>query len=131
MLMGGLDLPVRAIRQQISGAVNLIVHVNRLADGSRKVVAIAELAGFDDPTIAVQELFVSEATGGTTQGRSRLVPTGMRPQIMDKIHRLQLGGPELARLYPKNPAAITMSGRRSLPSVAEPGGIPQYERRQP
>jgi pilus assembly protein CpaF len=131
VLMGGLDLPVRAIRQQISGAVNLIVHVNRLADGSRKVVAIAELAGFDDPTIAVQELFVSEATGGTTQGRSRLVPTGMRPQIMDKIHRLQLGGPELARLYPKNPGAITMSGRRSLPSVAEPGGIPQYERRQP
>jgi pilus assembly protein CpaF len=131
VLMGGLDLPVRAIRQQISGAVNLIVHVNRLADGSRKVVAIAELAGFDDPTIAVQELFVSEATGGTTQGRSRLVPTGMRPQIMDKIHRLQLGGPELAQLYPKNPGAITMSGRRSLPSVAEPGGIPQYERRQP
>ena len=131
VLMGGLDLPVRAIRQQISGSINLIVHVSRLADGSRKVVSIAELTGFDDPTIALQDLFVSEAIGGAAQGWTRLMPTGIRPQIMDKIYRLEVAGPDLARLYPKNPAAITLSGRRSLASVADRGGIPQYERRQP
>ncbi|MEO6798031.1 MAG: CpaF family protein [Candidatus Dormibacter sp.] len=129
VLMGGFDLPVRAIRQQICGSINLIVHVSRLGDGSRKVVSIAELTGFDDPTIAVQELFASEANGGATQGWTRLMPTGIRPQIMDKIHRLQVAGPDLARLYPRNPAATTSSTRRST-SIADPGGIPQYERRQ-
>jgi pilus assembly protein CpaF len=94
--MAGLDLPVRAIRQQISGAINLIVHLGRLADGSRRVMSIVELTGFDDPTIALQELFVSEATAGGAQGRIRLTPTGTRPRIMDKIHRLGVEAPETA-----------------------------------
>src|SRR5438128_10510550 len=85
VLMAGLDLPVRAIRQQLRGAINLVVHVGRLADGGRKVLSIAELTGLDDQTIALQELFVSEATGGTMSGRTRLTPTGIRPQIMDKV----------------------------------------------
>jgi pilus assembly protein CpaF len=66
--MAGLDLPVRAIRQQISGAINLIVHLGRLADGSRRVMSIVELTGFDDPTIALQELFVSEGDGRRSAG---------------------------------------------------------------
>jgi hypothetical protein len=90
--MAGLDLPVHAIRQQISGAINLIVHLGRLADGSRRVMSIVEFTGFDYPTIALQELFVSEATGGGAQGRTRLTPTGIRPQIMDKSHRLGARG---------------------------------------
>src|SRR5438067_703810 len=85
VLMAGLDLPVRAIRQQISGAINVIVHVGRLADGSRKVLSIGELTGFDDPTIAMQQLFVSEATGGGAQGRTRLTPTGMRPPVVASV----------------------------------------------
>jgi pilus assembly protein CpaF len=113
VLMAGLDLPVRAIRQQIRGAINIVVHVGRLADGSRKVLSIAELTGLDDQTIALQELFVSEATGGAVPGRTRLTPTGVRPQIMDKIHPLGAATPELSALYPKNSAAVAASGRRA------------------
>ena len=130
VLMAGLDLPVRAIRQQISGAINLIVHVGRLADGSRRVMSIGEVTGFDDPTIALQELFVSEATGGGTQGRTRLTPTGIRPQIMDRIHRVGVAAPELGRLYPKNSGHIAVSGRRPATGFANEGGVPTRDRRQ-
>jgi len=130
VLMAGLDLPVRAIRQQLSGAINVMVHVGRLADGSRRVMCIGELTGFDDPTIALQELFVSEATGGGAQGRTRLTPTGIRPQIMDKIHRLGLAAPELGRLYPKNSGHVAVSGRRPATAVGNEGGVPARDRRQ-
>jgi pilus assembly protein CpaF len=130
VLMAGIDLPVRAIRQQIRGAINLVVHVGRLVDGRRKVLSIAELTGFDDHTIAMQELFVSEATGSASQGRTRLMPTGIRPQIMDKIYQLGVAGPELSHLYPKNPAATAVSGRRSATGAENEGGLPARDRRQ-
>jgi pilus assembly protein CpaF len=130
VLMAGLDLPVRAIRQQISGAINVIVHVGRLADGSRRVMSIGELTGFDDPTISLQQLFVSEAVGGGAQGRTRLTPTGIRPQIMDKIHRLGMAAPELGRLYPKNSGHVAGSGRRAATAAMHEGGVPPRDRRQ-
>jgi pilus assembly protein CpaF len=130
VLMAGLDLPVRAIRQQVRGAINLMVHVGRLADGRRKVLSIAELTGLDDQTIALQELFVSEATGGAVPGRTRLTPTGIRPQIMEKIYQLGVAAPELSRLYPKNSAAIAVSGRRAPAAGETDGGVPTRDRRQ-
>src|SRR5438132_5183073 len=130
VLMAGLDLPVRAIRQQISGAINVIVHFGRLADGSRKVLTIGELTGFDDPTIALQQLFVSEATGGGAQGRTRLTPTGIRPQIMENIHRLGVAAPELGRLYLKNSGHVAVSGRRAATAAMNEGGVPPRDRRQ-
>jgi pilus assembly protein CpaF len=130
VLMAGLDLPVRAIRQQVSGAINVIVHVGRLADGSRRVMSIGELTGFDDPTIGLQELFVSEATGGGARGRTRLTPTGIRPQIMDKIHRLGVAPPELGALYPKNSGQILVSVRRAASGAMNVGGVPARDRRQ-
>ena len=130
MLMAGLDLPVRAIRQQLRGALNLLVHVGRLADGRRKVLSIAELTGFDDQTIALQELFVSEATGGAVPGRTRLTPTGIRPQMMDRVYQRGIGVPELSRLFPKNSAAIADSGRRPATAAQTDGGFPTRDRRQ-
>jgi len=130
MLMAGLDLPVRAIRQQIRGALNLLVHVGRLADGRRKVLSITELTGFDDQTIALQELFISEATGGAVPGRTRLTPTGIRPQIMDRIYQRGIEVPELSRLFPKNSAAIADSGRRPAGATPTDGGFPTHDRRQ-
>ena len=130
MLMAGLDLPVRAIRQQIRGAVNLLVHVGRLADGRRKVLSITELTGFDDQTIALQELFISEATGGAVPGRTRLTPTGIRPQMMDRIYQRGIEVPELSRLFPKSPTAIADSGRRPVAAVQADGGFPTRDRRQ-
>jgi pilus assembly protein CpaF len=130
MLMAGLDLPVRAIRQQLRGALNLLVHVGRLADGRRKVLSIVELTGFDDQTIALQELFVSEATGGAVPGRTRLSPTGIRPQMMDRIYQRGIEVPELSRLFPKSTTAIADSGRRPTNAAPADGGFPTRDRRQ-
>ena len=132
VLMAGIELPVRAIRQQIYGALNLVVHLGRMPDGSRKVLSIAELTGFDDQTIALQDLFVSEsaAAGNGARGWTRLRPTGIRPRIVDKIHRLDAAGPELDRLYPKNSAASPISGRRTVVPFEVPGGVPGRDRRQ-
>jgi pilus assembly protein CpaF len=130
VLMAGLDLPVRAIRQQVRGAINLVVHVGRLSDGRRKVLSIAEITGFDDHTIGMQELFVSETASGAAQGRTRLMPTGIRPQIMDKIYQVGVAAPELGRLYPRNSASIAVSGRRVATAVENQGGVPARDRRQ-
>jgi hypothetical protein len=81
----------------------LVLHVGRPADGRRKVLSLAELTGIDDQTI--HELFVSEATGSAMQGQTRLMPTGVRPQIIDKIYHLGVTAPELGRLYPKKSRA--------------------------
>ncbi len=85
-LMAGMDLPVRAIREQVASAINLIVHLERLRDGSRKVVAIAEVQGMEGDVITMTDLFVFEQTGmenGRVVGRMR--PTGLRPKFMDRI----------------------------------------------
>lgn len=85
-LMAGMDLPVRAIREQVASAINLIAHLERLRDGSRKVVAIAEVQGMEGDVITMTDLFVFEQTGmenGRVVGRMR--PTGLRPKFMDRI----------------------------------------------
>ena len=85
-LMAGMDLPVRAIREQISSAVNVICHLERLRDGSRKVTAISEVQGMEGDVITMTDLFVFEQTGienGRVVGRMR--PTGLRPKFMDRI----------------------------------------------
>jgi pilus assembly protein CpaF len=85
-LMAGMDLPVRAIREQVSSAVNLICHLERLRDGSRKVVQIAEVQGMEGDVITMTDLFIFEQTGiekGKIMGRLR--PTGLRPRCIDRI----------------------------------------------
>jgi pilus assembly protein CpaF len=129
VLMAGIDLPVRAVRQQIRGAITIVVHVGRLVDGSRKVLSIAEVTGLDDQTIGLQEVFVSEAAGGSGGGRTRLIPTNIRPQIMDKIYRMELDPPELGRIFPKSSAASPAIGRRSVNSAEISGGVPLRDRR--
>ncbi len=85
-LMAGVDLPQRAIREQISSAVDLIVQIARLKDGSRKIVAITEVQGMEGDVIIMQDVFVFEQTGfveGKVQGRLR--PTGIRPKFVAKF----------------------------------------------
>lgn len=85
-LMAGMDLPVRAIREQVSSAVDLIVHQERMRDGSRKVTHITEVSGMEGDVITMTDLFVFEQTGleaGKVIGRLR--PTGLRPKFIDKI----------------------------------------------
>ena len=83
VLMSGYELPLRAIREQIASAVDLIVHTTRLKDGSRKIVNITEVFGIDDDEILTQDIFVFDQTGvkdGKIEGT--LKPTGIRPTFM-------------------------------------------------
>ncbi len=85
-LMAGMDLPVRAIREQVSSAVHLICHQERMRDGTRKVTYITEVSGMEGDIITTTDLFIFEQTGvenGKIVGRLR--PTGLRPKFMDKI----------------------------------------------
>jgi pilus assembly protein CpaF len=86
VLMAGMDLPLKAIREQIASAVDLIVHQNRLKDGSRKIVNITEVQGMEGDVIVMQDIFVFEQTDvieGKIQGRLR--PTGIRPKFVEKF----------------------------------------------
>ena len=86
VLMTGYELPLRAIREQIASAVDLIVHTARLKDGSRKVVNITEVYGLEDDDILTQDIFAFQQTGvvdGKIQGR--LAPTGIRPTFMPRF----------------------------------------------
>ncbi|KPL72187.1 type II secretion system protein E [Ornatilinea apprima] len=86
VLMAGMDLPVRAIREQISSAVDVIVHQSRMRDGSRKVTYITEVSGMEGDVITLTDIFAFEQTGydnGKVMGRLR--PTGLRPKFMEKI----------------------------------------------
>ena len=85
-LMAGTDLPVKAIREQIASAVDLVCHLERMRDGSRRVTSITEVQGMEGDTITMTDLFNFEQTGieeGKVIGRLR--PTGLRPKFMDQI----------------------------------------------
>jgi pilus assembly protein CpaF len=84
--MAGMDLPVRAIREQISSAVDLIVQQSRMRDGSRKITHITEVQGMEGDKITLQDVFLFEQeafTNGKVEGSIK--PTGVRPKFMPKI----------------------------------------------
>lgn len=85
-MMAGMDLPIRAIREQVASAVDLIVHQERLRDGTRKISTISEVLGMEGDIITMTDLFVFEQTG-FDNGRilGRIHATGLRPKFMDKI----------------------------------------------
>jgi pilus assembly protein CpaF len=85
-LMAGMELPVRAIREQVASAIDVIVQQERMRDGTRKVVTVAEVSGMEGDVITMTDIFSFEQTGvesGKIIGRLR--PTGLRPKFMDKI----------------------------------------------
>ena len=103
-LMSGVELPIRAIREQISSALELVCHLERLRDGTRKLTHIAEIQGMEGDVITMTDIFIFEQTGfedGKVIGRLR--PTGLRPRFIDKI---EASGINL-------PAAIFGVGTRS------------------
>jgi pilus assembly protein CpaF len=96
--MTGMRLSDRAMRQQIASALNLVVQVARMSDGSRRVTSISEITGMEGETITMQEIFQYERTGvdkeGTVLGRFR--PTGIRPRFAE---RLKACGLQLPRVF--------------------------------
>jgi pilus assembly protein CpaF len=86
VLMAGMDLPLRAIREQIASALNLIVHQERMRDGTRKITKVTEVQGMEGDVIVMQDVFLFEQQGiegGKVIGRLR--PTGIRPKFMEII----------------------------------------------
>jgi pilus assembly protein CpaF len=86
VLMAGMELPHRAIREQISSAIDVIVQQERMRDGSRRVVTVSEVQGMEGDVITMSEIFSFEKTG-IENGKiiGRLMPTGLRPKFIDRI----------------------------------------------
>jgi pilus assembly protein CpaF len=86
VLMAGVDLPLRAIREQVASAVDLIVHQSRLKDGTRRITNITEVQGMEGDVIVMQDVFVFEQTG-VEEGKilGRLKATGIRPKFVEKF----------------------------------------------
>jgi pilus assembly protein CpaF len=85
-MMAGMDLPIRAIREQVSSAIDLVVHQERLRDGTRKVVNLTEVTGMEGDIITMTDLFVYEQIGyENNKVIGRMRPTGLRPKFMEKL----------------------------------------------
>ena len=87
VLMSGMELPSKAIRDQIASAVDIIIHEARLSDGSRRVMAISEVTGMEGSQIVMQDIFVFEQTGIDGKGRivGKFKPTGLVPSFFDDL----------------------------------------------
>jgi len=108
VLMAGMDLPLRAIREQIASAVNLIVHISRLRDGTRRVTHITEVQGMEGDIVTLQDAFVFDYSAGIDANGKFLgkpVPTGVRPRFTDRFEELGI------RISPAVFGAHTVRGR--------------------
>jgi pilus assembly protein CpaF len=91
VLMAGVELPVRAIREQVAGAIDLIVQQTRLKDGSRRIVAITEVVGMESDVVTLQDIFTFDYSAGRDESgrfRGQLVPTGIRPKFTQDLSDL-------------------------------------------
>ncbi len=104
VLMAGMELPHRAIREQIAGALNVIIQLERMRDGARKVVSVSEVQGMEGDVITMSDIFKFE-TAGFENGRviGALRPTGLRPKSMNKIEQSGIHLP---------PSIFGMTGQR-------------------
>ena len=88
VLMSGIDLPMRAIREQISSAIDVLVHLTRLRDGTRRIVQISEVEGMEGDTIVLQDIFYFDYSMGiddTGRFQGRMKSTGLRPKFMRRL----------------------------------------------
>jgi pilus assembly protein CpaF len=89
VLMANLDLPARAIREQIGSAINLIVQLARLSDGTRRVTHVSEIVGMEQDVITMHDLFTFQQRGIDGDGRviGEIAPTGIRPLLVVRLER--------------------------------------------
>jgi pilus assembly protein CpaF len=91
VLMAGMDLPLRAVREQVASAVDVIVQISRLRDGTRRITHVTEVQGMEGDTVTLQDAFLFDYTGGTDlNGRiiGKAVPTGVRPRFTQRFEEL-------------------------------------------
>jgi pilus assembly protein CpaF len=94
--MANLNLPELGVRQQIASAIDVVIQVSRLTDGTRKVTSISEVVGMEGDVVTMQELFVFDQSGIDEEGRviGRFKPTGIRPKFAEDLKKkgIDLGG---------------------------------------
>ena len=103
VMMSGYDFVPKSIRAQIASAFNVVIHLERMRDGTRKVVQISEITGMDEDVISMQDIFRFTRTGMDSEGRvlGGFGAASLRPRILDRLTDLGLEmPPELARIFP-------------------------------
>jgi len=86
-LMANLNLPERAVRQQIASAISIVLQISRMSDGSRRVTHLSEITGMDEYVVSLQDIFIFEKRGVTADGRvlGTFSATGIRPKFAEKL----------------------------------------------
>lgn len=89
VMMAGMDLPIKAIREQIASAIDIVVQQSRFRDGTRKIISISEVTGMEGDIVTLQDIFVYEQTGQDASGKikGKYVPTGIRPYVADELKK--------------------------------------------
>jgi pilus assembly protein CpaF len=103
VLMAGVDLPLKAVRQQIASAVEIMVQIERLRDGTRRITEVVEVLGMEEDTITMQDVFKFKSHGADARGwiQGSLESTGLRPRILDRLFDMGLElPPEIAEMFP-------------------------------
>jgi septum site-determining protein MinD len=116
-LMAGMDLPARAIREQVSSAVQLIVQISRMSDGSRKVISITEVCGMQGETVTLQEIFRFKETGFDKNRKiiGTFQPLGLIPTFVDKL--VQKGVVIPREIFSNEPVAQTPKAVGGMPTL--------------
>jgi pilus assembly protein CpaF len=110
VLMAGFDLPVRAIREQVNSAIDVIMHLDRLSDGRRVVTSVTEVQGLEGDTILLQEIFKWRSTPATNgKPGGELVATGLRPKFLDRLTERGIEVP--AKTFRSSPGGRTVAER--------------------
>jgi len=107
VLMANLNLPIRAIRGQITSAIDLIIHTERMRDGVRRVTEVVEVAGIEGEMISLGSLFTYRFTGENQDGTLKGVfePSGLRPRFLSRLEYYGLAGAFLEALSPRTQGA--------------------------
>jgi pilus assembly protein CpaF len=113
VLMAGMDLPVRAIREQVASAVDVIIHLTRMRDGSRRVTQVTEVCGMEGDIITLADLYTFDYAAGVDEDGhplGRVRPTGLRAQFSDKLRDVGIDVP--AHLFGAPEMALVSSSRK-------------------
>ena len=104
VLMAGMDLPLRAIREQAASAIDVIVQLSRLRDGTRRIVSVTEVQGMEGQTVTLQDAFTFDYAAGVDEHgrfRGQPIPTGIRPRFTERFEELGITLP--SRIFAMQP----------------------------